>query len=502
MATPQLDRLAALRTAPLPTVLAVLYLVVLLIAAVFGTALAAYLAPGGVLALAYLLYIRLRQQQSTVLEYQLLAGLRHPEKWPVYAKPYPLYKFVDIYRGAQAFVEQYADRVEVRSEHNESLRMILNHKFGRDRNRQLKPATMVARKVSYAEEAFFPVDTFWRVRPDAGADHGAVIVRVRFAGSGMQLEIAAEREADARSAMDRILQQAQAESIYRNQLIGVAFGPQVRGAFADPEEPSYFDLVFQKETPIPDEAIIFDQHVRTILEHAIVDFHHRRDTLMQLGLPGKRGILFYGPPGTGKTYTCKYLFQQLKPVTAIVATGNALAQIKAVCAVAKMFQPSLVILEDVDLVFSNRETNMYTTILGDFMDQLDGFGDNDEVLFILTTNAIERVESAIKDRPGRISQCIYFGPPTPTLRRGYLETLLRPYDTAALNLEQVIAKTEGVSQAFLKELVYRAVQIATEGDGLEPRAALDTEAMLLALREMTEAGGRQGKRIIGFQVEA
>ena len=56
-------------------------------------------------------------------------------------------------------------------------------------------------------------------------------------------------------------------------------------------------------------------------------------------------------------------------------------------------------------------------MLGEFIDQLDGFGDTDQVIFILTTNAIERIESAIKDRPGRVSQCVYFGPPSAALRQ-------------------------------------------------------------------------------------
>jgi hypothetical protein len=54
-------------------------------------------------------------------------------------------------------------------------------------------------------------------------------------------------------------------------------------------------------------------------------------------------------------------------------------------------------------------------VLGEFIDQLDGFGDTDE-----------RIESAIKDRPGRVSQCIYFGPPSATLRRRYLDALIQP----------------------------------------------------------------------------
>jgi ATP-dependent 26S proteasome regulatory subunit len=52
---------------------------------------------------------------------------------------------------------------------------------------------------------------------------------------------------------------------------------------------------------------------------------------------------------------------------------------------------------------------------------MDGLRPHEEIGFVLTTNAIERLEAAVKDRPGRISQCIYFGPPNEELRGRYLE---------------------------------------------------------------------------------
>jgi len=40
---------------------------------------------------------------------------------------------------------------------------------------------------------------------------------------------------------------------------------------------------------------------------------------------------------------------------------------------------------------------------------MDGLRPHEDVGFVLTTNAIDRIEAAIKDRPGRISQCIHMG---------------------------------------------------------------------------------------------
>jgi SpoVK/Ycf46/Vps4 family AAA+-type ATPase len=167
-----------------------------------------------------------------------------------------------------------------------------------------------------------------------------------------------------------------------------------------------------------------------------------------------------------------------------------------------MLQPTLVLLEDVDLVFAHRENNAYNTVLGEFIDQLDGFGDTDQLIFILTTNAIERIESAIKDRPGRVSQCIYFGPPSAMLRQRYLDALTQPYDMASTDLPQLVGQTEGVSQAFLKELVFRTVQIASgEASHMEGALRLTDAHFATALNEMTSGSGRVAQRIIGFRMD-
>ncbi len=120
---------------------------------------------------------------------------------------------------------------------------------------------------------------------------------------------------------------------------------------------SSFDIAFQPPPDVDDSNIVLDDGIRELIEWSIIDFHQRRVELMRAGLPGRRGILFYGPPGTGKTYTCKYIVHRLADATTILATGRNLGEIKTICQLAKQFQPALVILEDVDLIFSSRETN-------------------------------------------------------------------------------------------------------------------------------------------------
>lgn len=420
--------------------------------------------------------------------------------WPVHTKIFPLYKLVDIYRATDALAGEHPGASRLHSLHMAQLAMLLAP--GRVHpSRRLATPTTVPRKVSADDEVFVPSDTFWLLPGHAGA--GSAVVRVWHAqrGAFVHLEVAARRPADASRLFDAIGRRATEESIYRRRTIRVVFSPEVRDSYDDDESTEPMDLVFVRSAPIPEEDIILDDAMRALVDRSVVDFFQRRRQLTQLGLPGKRGVLFYGPPGTGKTYTCKYISQRLADATTLVVTGHALLHMKAVCALAHTLQPALVLLEDVDLVFSHRETNGYNTVLGEFIDQLDGFGEQDEVIFILTTNALERIETAIKDRPGRVSQCIFFGPPNAALRQRYLARLLAPYEHAGVTLRRVVERTDGVSQAFLKELVFRAVQIATARDAAEQPTLTDAD-LDSALHDMTSGSGRAAHRIIGFRVEA
>jgi ATP-dependent 26S proteasome regulatory subunit len=229
----------------------------------------------------------------------------------------------------------------------------------------------------------------------------------------------------------------------------------------------------------------------------VVDLHLRRAVLKANGVPVRRGVLLYGPPGTGKTFACRYICGKLPETTRIIVTGTALLQVTQIFTLARMFQPS-VILEDVDLVFASRQVNLYSSVLGELLDQMDGLRPYEDISFILTTNAIDRMEAAIKDRPGRISQCIFFGAPKAELRGRYLLHYLRHYKVSGLELDGLVQQSEGATQAFLKEWVHRAVQIASERLS-DSTSCLSHVAMtsVVRWRRCDDLGGWTA-RIIGF----
>lgn len=413
----------------------------------------------------------------------------------------PLYRYADLHRAIQHKLSTHTTLGHLESFHGQAtLCEVLSGDFYEEHSRKVRASTHFALDVAASTQAYFPADQYWVV--DTGDGEPAVIRLLKEPSSPTAtLEVACADPGLCARWADDLVSSAAEFSIYKGQSLALRFCGSVResdGAKSD----GPVDVVFRRAEAVGEDDIVMDDNVRSVLERNVIDYHLRREELVDLGLPSTKGVLLYGPPGTGKTHTCRYIADRLTGTTTIVVAGQALLYIKSVCNIARMLQPSLVILEDVDLVFSDRDTTHHGDALGELMDQLDGFSRGDKLTFLLTTNSIARIEGAIKDRPGRISQCVFVGPPNARLRKRYLTAQLKPYVTSQLDLPYLVSRTDGCSQAFIKELAARAVQVATQSRERDLKAVrLQNEDFDLALSEMAE-GGRAGKSIIGFAATA
>lgn len=442
------------------------------------------------------------------LDYRLRDAIaKHsPENYVVNNKILPAYRFVDLYRAIIALDNSNSepwgtviDRIDTKAKEDLSdlLRADLTSWCSRKIVRSSESAWTVADNV----EEFLPTNCFWIFTCPLSVSAHPVIVRLNHNAYDEQanLEVAACGSDTAKLLLHLVIENSLTHSIYRHKLLSVGFQTGNKDEFGDIEKQERLRIGFRLASPVTREQLVIDDQVFSALYRNVVDLYQRSAVLKQHGVPLRRGILLYGPPGTGKTYACRYLFGELPETTRIVATGSALHKISQVFDFARLYQPSLVVLEDVDLVFASREINLYSSSLGDLLDQMDGLRPHEDVSVILTTNSIERLESAIKDRPGRISQCIYLGPPCAALRQRYLAHYIQPYDSVAINWSQLVTRSEGATPAFIKEWVHRAVQYATERiDDNHPTLKLTTQDFEFAHEEMTRYTDESGKRIIGF----
>jgi ATP-dependent 26S proteasome regulatory subunit len=108
-------------------------------------------------------------------------------------------------------------------------------------------------------------------------------------------------------------------------------------------------------------------------------------------------------PGTGKTHTVPYLLSQLRYMTAFVLSGEALGSIGQSSELARLLQPSMVALEDIDLTASLWSFGSIgaNPVLFEVLNHIDGLADEVDVTFLLTTNRLAILERALDERRGR-----------------------------------------------------------------------------------------------------
>ena len=212
--------------------------------------------------------------------------------------------------------------------------------------------------------------------------------------------------------------------------------------------------------PTAREDVVLPEAVLRRVERHTIDVAARRDELRSAGQHLKRGLLLYGPPGTGKTHTTRYVVQRLEGTTVFLLSGRALPLIGMVTELARELQPSVVVLEDVDLVAEDRGYgDGASPVLFELLDAMDGAAADADLLFLLTTNRADLLEPALAARPGRVDVAVEIDLPDPDSRRRLFDVYSRgvPLAVDAEDVDGVVERTAGVTASFLKELVRRAV---------------------------------------------
>jgi hypothetical protein len=203
--------------------------------------------------------------------------------------------------------------------------------------------------------------------------------------------------------------------------------------------------------------LVLPQHVWHEIDVNVTALFDRRDLLRRLGLGTNRGILLSGPPGTGKTGVCRVLAAELAGrVTVMFCDARAMSgRLGELYAELVHLGPSLVILEDVDLVVGHRRTGSGGALL-EFLTALDGaMTRHEDVITIATTNDAMAIDDAAK-RAARFDRIIEVPLPDLAGRQVILSRYLGPLGDA-VDLAAVASATHGSSGADLRELVRRAV---------------------------------------------
>jgi AAA+ superfamily predicted ATPase len=245
------------------------------------------------------------------------------------------------------------------------------------------------------------------------------------------------------------------------------------------------------------EDVILPRKTLETLDRNVAGFMRARDRLKALQFQARKGLLFYGPPGTGKTYTIHYLASQLSNHTTLLVTAEQVALLGEYFTLARFLQPSIMVIEDVDLIARER-THMHgpyeEALLNKLLNEMDGLREDTDVLFILTTNRPDQIEPALVSRPGRIDQAIEFPLPDEEGRAKLTKLYARALSVPEELTELIVSRTKGVSPAFIKELMRRCAQFQIE---LSCGEVLTQQAVDAALEEMLFTGGTLNRRLLG-----
>jgi DNA polymerase III delta prime subunit len=286
----------------------------------------------------------------------------------------------------------------------------------------------------------------------AAAPGGAPVVigirdESRFGPPLCTLEVlAADREA-ATATRDEIERLMRAHDVFRGQVL----------SFTESEHHGNELVTFLPRPAVTAGDVVLPAGMLEHIERHIIGVADWSAELLGAGQHLKRGLLLHGPPGTGKTHTVRYLTSRLASLTVLLLTGRSIRFIDQAAALARRLQPSMVVLEDVDLVAIDRDyTPGGNPLLFSLLDAMDGVGADADVTFVLTTNRADILETALADRPGRVDLAVEIPRPDADCRRRLLRVYARDLAVDA-DLDQVVAGTEGVTASFIKELIRRTV---------------------------------------------
>ena len=316
----------------------------------------------------------------------------------------------------------------------------------------------------------------------APGEHHGMMPQIHIEVMSAEPETATAFLAEIRAGMLR-------HNVYRGQLLSLG---NPHGPFGEGGAMVEFLAIPQIER----DAVVLPDGVLERVERHTAGFAAHAERLLAAGRHLKRGLLLHGPPGTGKTLTAMYLVGRMPGRTTLVLSGGSYGLVSPTCELARNLQPSMVILEDVDLVAEERGMGPMgeNPLLYELLNEMDGLAEDADVIFALTTNRPDLLEPALAARPGRIDQATEIPLPDAECRGRLIWLYAKGLDLRLQDVDAVVARTAGVSASFIKELLRRATLFsAEEGEDL-----IVTDAHVsAALDEMLLAGGTLTMRLLG-----
>jgi hypothetical protein len=302
-----------------------------------------------------------------------------------------------------------------------------------------------------------------------------------FGGDVLRLEAVSPSEGAATDLFQELRAAMRERNVYRGRVISLHGDEQG------------MSVQFHQLPHIDREALVLPAGTLERLERHTVGVSEHSERLRADGRQLKRGVLLHGPPGTGKTLSVNYLLGVLTGRTTILLTGRDLGLIQQAVAIARELPPATVVLEDIDLVAAERTLDLGDEgVLFELLNQMEGLEEDADLLFLLTTNRPDVIEPALATRPGRVDLALEVPLPDEAARLELVRLYAGEVPLDGDAAEQIASRTDGLTGAFVKELMRQATLRAA----LEERAPSTADA-LAALEELLEERSVLTRRLLG-----
>jgi hypothetical protein len=201
----------------------------------------------------------------------------------------------------------------------------------------------------------------------------------------------------------------------------------------------------------------------------------------ELNLTAPRGILLAGVQGCGKSLAAKVIARDWRmPLLKLDAgqlldkyIGESEKNLRRAIALAESMAPCVLWIDEIEKSFvpSNNDEGVSRRLLGTFLTWLQERGA--DVFVVATANDVFSLPPELV-RKGRFDELFFVDLPTPEEREQILRVHLglRKQDPTAVEIERIVARTDGFSGAELEQAViaalYRALLRALARDRFVP----------------------------------
>lgn len=170
-----------------------------------------------------------------------------------------------------------------------------------------------------------------------------------------------------------------------------------------------------KRIPRPLDSVILPNGTVPRLIRDLENFYSTKEWYTENGIPHTRGYLFYGVSGSGKSSLASAISGYFKKDLYLInLSEKGMSDASLQTSMMTIPYKGVLLLEDVDAVFDQRENkddrDSAITFSG-LLNAIDGVAIKDGLVLIMSTNHIEKLDSALI-RPGRVDVQLEMGKAT------------------------------------------------------------------------------------------